>query len=184
MVAMHWQLARSLLSLFNKNAFLGKRGKAVFKVSSKTSVLIVLGAMIVGILVAIVIPMQKANVNRTRMQEAVDTIGAIKDECSNLSSDTRALPPAPLDEAGILANLGVAVPQSTGSGGGRKWTYRVVIPGGNYFCLATAGVASDIGSVMAGNSVWVEGVWDGANREFTDWQWGAITAQMQRWLPR
>jgi type II secretory pathway pseudopilin PulG len=172
-----------LLLLCNKNAFLGKRGKAVFKESSKANVLIVFGPMIVGILAAIVIPMQKTNVNRARMQEAVDTIGAIRDECSNLSSDTRLLPPAPLDEGGILATLGVAVPQSTGSGGGRKWTYRTVIQGGNYFCLATAGAASDIGSAMAGNSVWVEGVWDSA-REFTDWQWGATTAQMQQWLPR
>ena len=156
----------------------------MFKESSKANLLIVLGPMIVGILAAIVIPMQKANVNRARMQEAVDTIGAIKDECSNLSADSRPLPLAPLDEAGILVTLGVAVPQSTGSGGGRKWTYRTVIQGGNYFCIATAGVAADIGSVLAGNSVWVEGVWDGVNRVFTDWQWGATTAQMQQWLPR
>ncbi|NIS60812.1 MAG: hypothetical protein GTO13_08975, partial [Proteobacteria bacterium] len=75
-----------------------------------------------------------------------------------------------------MANLGVAVPQSLGSGGGRKWTYSTVFQGGNYFCVATAGVAADIGSVLAGNSVWVEGVWDGANRVFTGWQWGATTA--------
>lgn len=156
----------------------------MFKESSIANALIVLALMLVGMLAAIVIPMHNGNVNRARIQEAVDTIGAIKDECFDLSSDTRALPPAPLDEAGILANLGVAVPQSLGSGGGRKWTYSTVIQGGNYFCVATAGVAADIGSVLAGNSVWVEGVWDGANRVFTGWQWGATSAQMQQWLPR
>ncbi|NIS71381.1 MAG: hypothetical protein GTO12_21315, partial [Proteobacteria bacterium] len=88
----------------------------MFKKSSIANALIVLAFMLVGMLAAIVIPMHNANVNRARIQEAVDTIGAIKDECFDLSSDTRALPPAPLDEAGILANLGVAVPQSLGSG--------------------------------------------------------------------
>ena len=156
----------------------------MFKESSIANALIVYGLMSGGILAAIAIPMYNSNVNRARIQEAVDTIGAIKDECSDLSWDTKALPPAPLDEAGILATLGVAVPQSTGSGGGRKWTYSTVIQGGNYCCVATAGVAEDIGNVLAGNSVWVEGVWDGANRVFTNWRWGATTARMQGWLTR
>jgi Tfp pilus assembly major pilin PilA len=156
----------------------------MFKESSIGNALIVYGLMSGGILAAIAIPMYNSNVNRGKMHEAVDTIGSIKDECSNVSWDTQALPPAPLDEPGILATFGVAVPQSTGSGGGRKWTYSTVIQGGNYFCVATAGVAGDIGSVLAGNSVWVEGVWDGANRVFTDWRWGATTAQMDQWLPR
>lgn len=158
--------------------------KDMFKKSAMANTFIVFGPILVGMLAAIVIPLYNSNVKRARIQEAVDTLNAIKDECSNLSLDTQALPPVPLDEVGILATLGVAVPQSTGSGGGRKWTYSTVIQGGNYFCFATAGVAEDIGSVLADNSVWVEGVWDGANSVFTDWRWGATTAQMQQWVPR
>ena len=104
---------------------------------------------IIGILAAIAIPMYNSNMNRARMQEAVDTLGALKDEVANITSDTGALPIALAFETdtdgipSIMGILGVAVPQSTGSGGGRKWTYRTVIQGGNYFCVATAGVARD-----------------------------------------
>ena len=139
---------------------------------------------IIGILAAIAIPMYNANVNRAKMQEATDTLGALKDEVCNYTSDVGAFPPAPLDEAGILSTLGVACPQSTGPATGRKWLYSTVVSGGNYFCVATAGAAGDIGSVLATNQVWVEGIWDAANGVYTDWQWGATTAQMQQWLPR
>ena len=140
---------------------------------------------IIGILAAIAIPMYNSNVNRARMQEAVDTLGAIKDEVANVTSDVGNPPAAQADDAAILANLGVACPQSLGSGGGRKWLYScTVAAGGNYNVIATAGAAADIGSVLATNLVWVQGQWDAANGVFTDWVWGATTAQMQQWLPR
>jgi len=162
----------------------------MFKESSIANALIVYGLMSGGILAAIAIPMYNSNVNRAKVQEATDTLDAIKEEVSNYTSDVAAFPPALVFETdaqgipSILGVLGVAVPQSTGAAGGRKWIYTTGVAGGNYFCVATAGVAADIGSVLAGNSVWVEGVWDGANRVFTGWQWGATTAQMQQWLPR
>jgi type IV pilus assembly protein PilA len=140
---------------------------------------------IIGILAAIAIPMYNSNVNRARMQEAVDTLGAMKDEVANVTSDVGNPPVALADDAAILSILGVACPASLGDGGGRKWTYSTVVGGaGNYFCVATAGAAPDIGSVLATNQVWVEGVWDVNNGVFTDWRWGATTLQMQQWLPK
>jgi type IV pilus assembly protein PilA len=139
---------------------------------------------IIGILAAIAIPMYNSNVNRAKMQEATDTLGAMKDEVANITSDLGAVPVALADDAAILSVLGVACPASTGSAGGRKWTYNTSIVGADYFCVATAGAAGDIGSVLAGNQVWVQGVWDAANGVFTNWVWGATTAQMQQWLPK
>ena len=142
---------------------------------------------IIGILAAIAIPMYNANVNRARMQEAVDTLGAIKDEVANVASDTGVGPGTDpllaLDEAGILANLGVACPLSETSPGNRKWTYRTVVQGGNYFCVAVAG--PEMGSVLMGNEVWVEGEYDAVNGVFTNWPWGATAGTpLVNWLPR
>jgi len=139
---------------------------------------------IIGILAAIAIPMYNSNVNRAKMQEAVDTLGAIKDEVANVTSDIGAVPAALANDAAILLVLGVACPQSTGSGGGPKWNYSTTIVGADYYVVATAGAAADIGSVLATNQVWVQGVWDAANGVFTDWRWGATTPQMQNWLPK
>jgi len=146
---------------------------------------------IIGILAAIAIPMYNSNMNRARMQEAVDTLGALKDEVANITSDTGALPIALAFETdtdgipSIMGILGVAVPQSTGNAGGRKWLYTTALSGGDYYCVATAQAAGDIGSVLAGNQVWVQGVWNAPNGVFTDWVWGATAGTpLVNWLPK
>jgi type IV pilus assembly protein PilA len=78
---------------------------------------------IIGVLAGIAIPMYRNNVNKSKLQEAVDTLGAIKDEVCNFVSDNDALPPN-LADGQILATLGVQVPQSLGAAGNRKWWYR------------------------------------------------------------
>jgi type IV pilus assembly protein PilA len=141
---------------------------------------------IIGILAAIAIPMYNSNVNRARMQEAVDTNGAIKDEVTNLASDTQVapgiLPLLPYAEGQIIGAFGIQVPLTETSPGNRKWIYTTAVANGNYFVIATAG--PEMGTVLAGNQVWVEGVYNAVTGVFTDWRWGATTAQMQQWLPR
>jgi type IV pilus assembly protein PilA len=144
---------------------------------------------IIGILAAIAIPMYNSNVNKAKLQEATDTLGAIKDEVANYASDIGA-PPGALNEAGILLTLGVSVPQSTGAAGGRKWTYVTAdntgggAAAGTYDIGATGGAAGDIGSVLAGQWVVCQGTWDPVNGVFTNWAWNASTAQIIQWLPR
>lgn len=141
---------------------------------------------IIGILAAIAIPMYNSNMNRARMQEAVDTIGAVKDEVSNVASDTQVPPGTnPLlayNEQQILGVFGVNCPQSETSPGNRKWTYATAVANNNYFIVATAG--PEMGSVLAGNQVWCEGIYDAVNGVFTDWAWNATPGPMQQWLPR
>ncbi len=158
----------------------------MFKESSKANVLIVLGPMLVGILAAIVIPMYDANVNKAKLQEATDTLDAIKDEVANYVSDVGA-GTGNLDEVEILSTLGVSAPQSTGAAGGRKWTYRTVDntgAGGTYNVRATGGAAGDIGSVLAGQWVEVCGTYDAANGVFTYWVWASSAGIRQSWLPK
>jgi type IV pilus assembly protein PilA len=149
---------------------------------------------IIGILAAIAIPMYNSNVNKAKLQEATDTLGAIKDEVSNYASDHGAPPVALGAETGappsILGTLGVAVPQSTGTAGGRKWTYATAdntgggVAAGTYVVAATGGAAADIGSVLAGQWVTCSGQWDPVNGVFTNWSWAASTAQITEWLPK
>ena len=146
---------------------------------------------IIGILAAIAIPMYNSNMNRARMQEAVDTLGAIKDEVANVTSDTGAVPVALAFETdidgipSIMGILGVACPQSTGNAGGRKWLYTTAVSGGDYYCVATAQAAGDIGNVLSGNQVWVQGVFDASNGVFLDWVWGATAGTpLVNWLPK
>ena len=77
---------------------------------------------IIGLLAGIGIPMYSANVNKAKLEEAVDTLGAIKDEVCSLAAESGA-PPPDLADNQILADLGVQVPQSLGPAGGRKWGY-------------------------------------------------------------
>jgi prepilin-type N-terminal cleavage/methylation domain-containing protein len=153
---------------------------------------------IIGILAAIAIPMYTANVNKAKLQEATDTIGAIKDEVCNYVSDTGHMPDWPvgsgntnLAEAGIFGGLGVQVPESVGgtatAPGGRKWIYRIVdgtAGGGTYDVRATGQAAADIGTVLS--SQWVEcrGTYDAANGVFTDWQWASSAGIKGSWLPK
>ena len=78
---------------------------------------------IIVVLAGIAIPMYNANVNKSKLQEAVDTLGAMKDEVCTFVADNDALPPNLADNQ-ILATLGVQVPQSLGPAGNRKWWYR------------------------------------------------------------
>jgi type IV pilus assembly protein PilA len=149
---------------------------------------------IIGILAAIAIPMYNSNVNKAKLQEAVDTLGAIKDEVANYASDIGAPPPSLAAETGappsILGTLGVAVPQSVGSAGGRKWMYTTAdntgggAAAGTYIIGATGGNAQDIGSVLAGQWISCDGMWDPANGVFTNWAWNASTAQILQWCPK
>jgi prepilin-type N-terminal cleavage/methylation domain-containing protein len=78
---------------------------------------------IIAILAGIAIPMYNSYVNKTKLQEAVDTLGAIKDEVCVFAAET-GVPPPDLTENQILSRLGVQVPESLGPAGRRKWRYR------------------------------------------------------------
>ena len=146
---------------------------------------------IIGILAAIAIPMYNANVNKAKLQEATDTLGALKDEVCNIAADTGA-PPLASGDGGILANLGVQVPLSLGQGGtgGRKWTYRTVdntaagSVDGTYIVRATGGASPDIGSVLALKQVNCTGNWVAADGVFTAWVWSSPNAKVNNWLPK
>ena len=145
---------------------------------------------IIGILAAIAIPMYNANVNKAKLQEATDTLGALKDEVANIASDLGAPPPASTD-AQILANLGVQVPMSLGPAGGRKWGYSTIdgttggTVNGPYTVRATAGATGNIGSVLTGALVDVVGTWNAANGVFTVWTWTCTNnTRVDGWLPQ
>jgi prepilin-type N-terminal cleavage/methylation domain-containing protein len=82
---------------------------------------------IIGVLAGIGIPMYNSNVNKAKLQEAVDSLGAMKDEVCTFAG-ANGHPPGNLHEGPpdtILSTLGIQVPQSRGQAGagGRKWTY-------------------------------------------------------------
>jgi Tfp pilus assembly major pilin PilA len=160
--------------------------KQPFKASAIGNILVVLGPMLVGILAAIVIPMYDVNVNKAKLQEATDTLDAIKYEVVDYVSDVGA-GTGNLKEAEILTTLGVQMPLSTGTAGGRKWTYRIVDAtgdGGTYNVRATGGAAGDIGSVLAGQWVEVRGTYNAANGVFTSWDWFSSAGIRASWLPK
>jgi type IV pilus assembly protein PilA len=145
---------------------------------------------IIGILAAIAIPMYNANVNKAKLQEATDTLGAIKDEVANVAADLGAPPIASVGQAAILTNLGVQCPLSMGPGGGRKWWYETQdgtaggTANGDYIIRATGGAAGNIGSVLAGAQVDVIGEWSAGNGVFTRWRWECgNNATVEGWLP-
>jgi len=144
---------------------------------------------IIGILAAIAIPMYNANVNKAKLQEATDTIGAIKDEICNIAADTGA-PPLASADGQILLNLGVQVPQSLGPAGNRKWWYSTVdntnggVADGTYIVRATGGLVGDIGSVLQQVQVNCTGTWVAANGVFTVWAWSSPNAKVDAWLPQ
>jgi type II secretory pathway pseudopilin PulG len=142
--------------------------KQPFKASAIGNTLIVLGLMLVGILAAVVSPMLNANVNKAKLQEATDTLDAIKCEVADYVSE-------------------VGAGRGKGTGGGRKWTYRIVDAtggGGTYNVRATGGAAGDIGSVLAGQWVEVRGTWNPANGVFTSWYWFSSAGVRASWLPK
>ncbi|MFX1555471.1 MAG: type II secretion system protein [Promethearchaeota archaeon] len=145
---------------------------------------------IIGILAAIAIPMYNANVNRARLQEATDALGAIKDEVANMTADAGAPPPACANWNDILNDIGVQVPLSIGPGGGRKWAYSTVdgtnggTQNGDYTLQALGGNATNIGSVLAGCQVQCIGSYNRANGVFTRWRWDCPNnTTVAGWLP-
>ena len=73
---------------------------------------------IISILSALAVPMYTDNVKKTKVQEAVDTIGAIKDEISSYVSNEGNLPSPCNNHNQIRSILGVQVPDNG------KWQYR------------------------------------------------------------
>ena len=142
---------------------------------------------IIGILAAIAIPMYTANVNKAKLQEAVDTLGAIKDEVSNYVSDRGTYPDWPegggnfnLNQTNIMNALGVACP-GTGDPNA-KWTYRAQPGGAGYQILATG--TAVVGTTLSGQTVTCEGTFDVNNNVFTTWTWTGTARIKSSWLPR
>jgi prepilin-type N-terminal cleavage/methylation domain-containing protein len=145
---------------------------------------------IIGILAAIAIPMYNANVNKAKLQEATDCLGAIKDEVANITADIGAPPPSCATWVNIRDDIGVQVPLSQGPAGGRKWFYSTVdgtaggTVSGDYTLRATGGGAPNIGSVLAGAQVDCIGEYNRANGVFTRWRWECgNNATVANWLP-
>jgi prepilin-type N-terminal cleavage/methylation domain-containing protein len=161
-----------------------KKGFTVVELMIVVAIIPVLGGM--------AIPMYNADLKRTELQEATDTIGAIKDEVCRYAAETGA-PPGPwgdLDESEILTVLGLQVPVSLGVGGGRKWRYSTIdniagrIHNGTYVVRATGGAAADIGSYLSHVQVDCIGAWDPINGEFTSWRWECPNhPTVAGWLP-
>jgi prepilin-type N-terminal cleavage/methylation domain-containing protein len=73
---------------------------------------------IAAILSATAIPMYMNNVRKSKVQGAVDTIGAVKDGITGYMSEKSSLPPPCNNHGQIRTTVGVQVPES------RKWTYQ------------------------------------------------------------
>ena len=115
---------------------------------------------IVAVLSAIAIPMYMDNVNKSKVQEAVDTIGAIKDEIGSYVSDKWYLPPRCDNHNQIRITLGVQIPEDG------KWRYRVRANG----CV-DANALAPLGEALRGGWIQCTPQFDGANRGITSWQW-------------
>jgi hypothetical protein len=133
--------------------------------------------------------MYNANVNKAKLQEATDTLGAVKDEVANYVSDVGTVPGS-MGEGGVLNVLGVQLPESLGSAGGRKWLYNTIdntaggTADGTYVIRAVGQAAGDIGSVLAGQNVRVEGQYLAARGVFTRWDWASSAGIPATWLPK
>jgi len=85
--------------------------------SGFTLIEVLIVVAIIAILAAITFPMYRDNVNKARVQEAVDTMGAIKDEINTYVSKEGRLPDPCNNHNQIRDTLGVQVPESG------KWRY-------------------------------------------------------------
>jgi prepilin-type N-terminal cleavage/methylation domain-containing protein len=133
---------------------------------------------IVGILVAIALPMYRDNVNKTRVQEAVDTMGAIKDEISTIVSKDGRFPDPCNNHNQIRDSLGVQVPESG------KWRYRWIRPNAHSGYIR-ADALPPLGRVLRNGWVRCDAQFDPATRTVTDWRWRCDGSRIkQHYLPR
>ena len=115
---------------------------------------------IIGILSALAVPMYSDNVRKTKVQEAVDTIGAMKDEIGTYVSE-RGFPPPRCDtHTQVLDTIGVQVPENG------KWRYRI-----RDNSLIVASAQASLGGTLGGGWIRCTPQIDLANRVITQWQW-------------
>jgi len=115
---------------------------------------------IIGALSAIAIPIYRDKVRRSKVQEAVDTIDAIKDEISSYVSNEGSLPPPCNNHNQILNILGVQVPDNG------KWQYWIR-SNGVIFVRARA----PLGQSLRGGWIRCTPQVDMGIRVITQWQW-------------
>ncbi|UCD71795.1 MAG: prepilin-type N-terminal cleavage/methylation domain-containing protein [Syntrophobacterales bacterium] len=115
---------------------------------------------IIGVLSAIAIPMYRNNVRRAKVQEAVDTIGAMKDEIGTYASEIGFLPPRCDSHTRIRDIIGVQIPENG------KWRYRIR-DNGVIFVRALR----PLGETLRGGWIRCTPQFDPANRAITQWRW-------------
>jgi prepilin-type N-terminal cleavage/methylation domain-containing protein len=129
---------------------------------------------IVAILSAVAIPMYTHNVKKTRVQEAVDTIGAIKDEINTYVSNEGDLPSRCNSHNQIRNILGVQVPESG------KWRYRIRDNG-----VILARARGSLGRTLRGGWIRCTPQFDQVNRAITHWLWRSDGRRVKAsYLPR
>ncbi len=129
---------------------------------------------IISILSALAVPMYTDNVKKTRVQEAVDTIGAMKDEIGSYVSERGFLPPRCDNHNEILATIGVQVPDNG------KWRYWVRNNG-----VIVARARAPLGRTLSGRWIRCTPRVDLANRVITQWQWRSDGRRIKpTYLPR
>lgn len=133
---------------------------------------------ILGILATIAFPMYRDNVNKTRVQEAVDSMGAIKDEINTFVSEKGFLPPLCDTHAQIRDTLGVQVPESG------KWRYEWRLLNVNSGYLR-ARAQLPLGRVLRYGWVRCDAQFDPANRVVVNWRWRCDGTRIkQSYLPK
>ena len=129
---------------------------------------------VVAILSAAAIPMYTDNVKKTRVQEAVDTIGVIKDEITSIFSGDGIFPPRCDNHNQIRDIIGVQVPES------RKWIYRIR-DNGVIFVRARA----SLGRSLRGGWIRCTPQVDWNGKAITSWQWRSDGRRVKpSYLPR
>jgi type IV pilus assembly protein PilA len=129
---------------------------------------------IVAILSAVAIPMYTDNVRKTRVQEAVDTIGAIKDEITGSFSEDGLLPPRCDNHNQIRDIIGVQVSESG------KWRYRIR---DNGVIFARAGAS--LGPSLRGGWIRCTPQVDWNAKTITTWRWRCDGRRIKSsYLPR
>jgi prepilin-type N-terminal cleavage/methylation domain-containing protein len=115
---------------------------------------------IIGILSALAVPMYTDNVRKTKVQEAVDTLGAMKDEIGTYVSERGFLPPRCNNHNQIRDTIGVQVPDNG------KWRYQIRNNG-----VLIARARARLGRTLRGGWIRCTPQIDLANRVITQWQW-------------